>query len=268
MRRGHSPARFVVPKAHSNGLKAAPCSSTKYRRCGRISRRSSFVCCRSASSSESVDRPSSNQTYGSSRRPTGTFVPQPRPDSFERTCSIDSTWPGSSRRPCASILATTPLLAQHFAVRSAADMRKTIERIAPDAIDLLQSYSRPGNVRELQHVVERAVVLSTSPELDVDSFAEIHGAVGDWSRRITATRTTGEAEAIPGSTTEPGVITLPSLNLDAASDAPHQRCAARVEQQPHACGGTPRHRRPDPSQKAECTGCGGTGPILLPAVSR
>ena len=53
-----------------------------------------------------------------------------------------------------------PRLAQHFTAHFAARLRKRIERLAPAALRRLQEYHWPGNIRELQNVIERAVVLS------------------------------------------------------------------------------------------------------------
>jgi two-component system response regulator AtoC len=43
---------------------------------------------------------------------------------------------------------------------------KHLERIADDALALLQGYDWPGNVRELENTIERAVVLATGPVVD------------------------------------------------------------------------------------------------------
>ena len=53
-----------------------------------------------------------------------------------------------------------PVLALRFAMRTAAEVGKKVEGIAQDAVEALQRYSWPGNIRELQHVMERAVILS------------------------------------------------------------------------------------------------------------
>ena len=63
-----------------------------------------------------------------------------------------------------------PLLALRFAMRTAAELKKEIVGLTPDAIDLLQRYPWPGNVRELQHAVERAVILSTESSLGTQLF--------------------------------------------------------------------------------------------------
>jgi DNA-binding NtrC family response regulator len=53
-----------------------------------------------------------------------------------------------------------PLLAAHFLRRYGARYRKPIERFHPDAMRALLAYNWPGNIRELDHSVERAVLLA------------------------------------------------------------------------------------------------------------
>ncbi len=72
-----------------------------------------------------------------------------------------------------------PLLARHFVTRFAAEEGKKIESITPEAMALLQRYSWPGNVRQLENVVFRAVVLADSAELDVEHFPQIVAQIDD-----------------------------------------------------------------------------------------
>jgi formate hydrogenlyase transcriptional activator len=58
-------------------------------------------------------------------------------------------------------------LVRHFTQKFSARMRKRIETIPPDAIAALSRYDWPGNVRQLEHIVERAVILSIGPVLEV-----------------------------------------------------------------------------------------------------
>ena len=55
-----------------------------------------------------------------------------------------------------------PLLAYHFLGRYAEKTGKKVTKISVDAIQSLQEYQWVGNVRELENVIERAVVLTTS----------------------------------------------------------------------------------------------------------
>jgi formate hydrogenlyase transcriptional activator len=61
-----------------------------------------------------------------------------------------------------------PLLVRHFAQQFSRRMNKTIETIPSATMDALCRYHWPGNIRELQNVIERAVILSTGPALSVD----------------------------------------------------------------------------------------------------
>jgi formate hydrogenlyase transcriptional activator len=59
------------------------------------------------------------------------------------------------------------MLVRHFAQEFARRMNKTIETIPKDTMDALTRYDWPGNIRELQNLIERAVILSSGPALDV-----------------------------------------------------------------------------------------------------
>src|SRR5690606_33463841 len=57
------------------------------------------------------------------------------------------------------------ILAYRFAMRTAQDTGKQFEGIDPQAMAMLQAAPWNGNVRELQHAVERAIILSPNPIL-------------------------------------------------------------------------------------------------------
>ena len=60
-----------------------------------------------------------------------------------------------------------PLLVQHFVGRFSRRMNRNIESVPKQGMDALINYSWPGNIRELENVIERAVILSSGPELKV-----------------------------------------------------------------------------------------------------
>jgi formate hydrogenlyase transcriptional activator len=64
-----------------------------------------------------------------------------------------------------------PLLVRHFTQQFARRMKKTIETIPAETMQALTMYDWPGNIRELQNLVERAVILSQGPVLDVPAVA-------------------------------------------------------------------------------------------------
>lgn len=63
-----------------------------------------------------------------------------------------------------------PELIQHFLKIYAKKYQKVALQIAPIALERLQSYHWPGNIRELRHAVERAVILSESDTLQLSDF--------------------------------------------------------------------------------------------------
>lgn len=61
-------------------------------------------------------------------------------------------------------------LANHFLKRYSEDLGKPITGISPEALRILVQYDYPGNVRELQNIIERAVALETAPELTAQNL--------------------------------------------------------------------------------------------------
>ena len=59
-----------------------------------------------------------------------------------------------------------PLLAYHFLAKSAARMGKPVTEIAADAMGILKAYDFPGNVRELENIVERGVAIATGNAIE------------------------------------------------------------------------------------------------------
>jgi len=59
-----------------------------------------------------------------------------------------------------------PLLVWHFVEKYAQQLQKPIEAIPPEAMEALMRYHWPGNIRELQYFIQRAVILSRTTVLD------------------------------------------------------------------------------------------------------
>ncbi len=64
-----------------------------------------------------------------------------------------------------------PLLIDHFLNKYSQEMSKRVDRISVEAMQLLKQYHWPGNIRELENAIERAVVLSRSRTLRTSDFA-------------------------------------------------------------------------------------------------
>ncbi len=64
-----------------------------------------------------------------------------------------------------------PLLTSHFLKRYSEELGKQISQISPEALRVLVQYDYPGNVRELQNIIERAMALETSQELTAQNLS-------------------------------------------------------------------------------------------------
>jgi len=87
-----------------------------------------------------------------------------RPDLFYRLAVFPLEVPALRERR-----SDIPLLVEYFTHRYAKRVGKRIRRVAQETSKLLQSYDWPGNIRELQNVIERAVILCDSDTLSIDA---------------------------------------------------------------------------------------------------
>jgi formate hydrogenlyase transcriptional activator len=60
-----------------------------------------------------------------------------------------------------------PLLVRHFVNEFARHMNKEVSNIPSEVMEVLRSHDWPGNIRELQNVIERAMILCTGPDLSI-----------------------------------------------------------------------------------------------------
>jgi DNA-binding NtrC family response regulator len=105
-----------------------------------------------------------------------------------------------------------PILAHHFAQRAATEAHREISAIAPEALAILQRYPWPGNARELQHAVERAVILTPGSVLTAASFETI--------RAVVAGRRSPIAVPVPAAAGDSDAsVVLTTLDLEEAETA-------------------------------------------------
>ncbi len=79
--------------------------------------------------------------------------------------------------------ADIPLLTEHFLKRYARENGKEIDGLSREAKDLLLKYDYPGNVRELENIIERAVVISRGPVISVEDLPFQERAPGNGTER-------------------------------------------------------------------------------------
>lgn len=72
--------------------------------------------------------------------------------------------------PLRERLEDLPLLAEHFLLQYSKKYMKKIKGINASAMRKLEQYGWPGNIRELQHAIERAVIMSDSEKLNPEDF--------------------------------------------------------------------------------------------------
>ena len=87
----------------------------------------------------------------------GTF----REDLFYRINTFTITLP-----PLRERTEDIPFLAEYFLQRAGAKVNKHVDSLSPRALTLLKNYSWPGNLRELENIIERAVVLTSSSVIE------------------------------------------------------------------------------------------------------
>jgi formate hydrogenlyase transcriptional activator len=85
-----------------------------------------------------------------------------RSDLYYRLNVVPITIPPLRERP-----EDIPLLVRHFARQFARQMNKTVEAISPETMEVLVQYPWPGNIRELQNIIERSVVIHARGNLTV-----------------------------------------------------------------------------------------------------
>ncbi len=91
-----------------------------------------------------------------------------REDLFYRLHVFPITVPPLRERP-----ADIPALARHFLARCAAEEGKRIGLITPEALRLLAAFHWPGNIRQLENAVFRAVVLAEGDSIGIGEFPQI-----------------------------------------------------------------------------------------------
>jgi DNA-binding NtrC family response regulator len=91
-----------------------------------------------------------------------------REDLFYRLHVFPITVPPLRQRP-----ADIPALARHFLALFAAEEGKRIRLVTPEALRLLTGFHWPGNIRQLENAVFRAVVLAEGDNVGIDEFPQI-----------------------------------------------------------------------------------------------
>ena len=124
-----------------------------------------------------------------------------------------------------------PALAQYFLTRFAAEENKQVGGFTAEGLELLNSYSWPGNVRQLENTIFRAVVLCDADALDVVDFPQIANAMGVVPRERSQASSTITSAGVASAVHPVATATrVPSAYAIAALDeAGHMRKLEELE---------------------------------------
>jgi DNA-binding NtrC family response regulator len=133
-----------------------------------------------------------------------------REDLFYRLHVFPIAVPALAERP-----EDIPELTRHFLARFAAEEGKRTHRITAEALALLTTYRWPGNVRQLENAVFRAVVLAEGDTVGLEDFPQIASQIAGFvAAASVAPEMMASPEALAGTTESPPVA------VDAGDDAP------------------------------------------------
>jgi DNA-binding NtrC family response regulator len=107
-----------------------------------------------------------------------------------------------------------PALARHFLARFAAEEGKRIRLVTPEALRVLTAFHWPGNIRQLENAVFRAVVLAEADAVGLDEFPQIAAQVGG----VIPADPAGLLPAITPGDDEPALISAPFADDAPAAD--------------------------------------------------
>jgi len=78
-----------------------------------------------------------------------------------------------------------PLLVQDFISKHSQHISKRIEGMSDEAMAILMDYNWPGNIRELENVIERAIILSTGPIITPEDFPDFLNSFEEQEALVT-----------------------------------------------------------------------------------
>jgi DNA-binding NtrC family response regulator len=119
-------------------------------------------------------------------------------------------------------------LVNHFVIRIAAEEGRKVRGIAANALQMLKGYTWPGNVRQLENTVFRAIVLCETDELRIEDFPQIAALVEGYSVTIPPAPTLQPKQAAPAAGA--GLVTDgTALGIPVVTDGGHIRTLEEVE---------------------------------------
>jgi DNA-binding NtrC family response regulator len=116
-----------------------------------------------------------------------------------------------------------PELTRHFLARFAAEEGKRLTRVSAEALALLATYRWPGNVRQLENAVFRAVVLAEGDTVGLEEFPQIASQIAGQARSedyVPTASVAPELTAAEAASAEPPSAESPPTAAEAGSHSP------------------------------------------------
>src|SRR5713101_4164240 len=110
-----------------------------------------------------------------------------------------------------------PELTRHFLARFAAEEGKRTTRVSPEALAMLSAYRWPGNVRQLENAVFRAVVLAEGDAVGLDEFPQIASQIGGY---VPTASVAPELTAAEAAGAEPPTADSPPVAAETGDHVP------------------------------------------------
>jgi formate hydrogenlyase transcriptional activator len=115
-----------------------------------------------------------------------------------------------------------PLLVRYFVQKFSRRLNKSVAYVPAEAMEALAGYSWPGNIRELENFIERAVLLSPGKELRV-TISEL--------KAVAAATGAGDDSTSPLSAVTPSTVTAsPGASISTLEDAERQHILRALRQ--------------------------------------
>jgi two-component system, NtrC family, response regulator AtoC len=116
-----------------------------------------------------------------------------------------------------------PPLVSYFIAKFNARLRKTVEGVEPDALDRLCGYGWPGNIRELENVIERAVLFADGSRIRLDDLSDEVRVGG-----ATTTAAPGASGPVESTRAEPASQEQPTDEIGSPADGLKEQVKAAM----------------------------------------
>jgi len=122
-----------------------------------------------------------------------------------------------------------PALVNHFITKLSAEEGRKVHGITPEALGMLQLYAWPGNVRQIENTIFRAIVLCETEMLDVADFPQIAALVDGYEVKIPAAPVAVAKKPEPARPTNGQVSDGNAIGVSIVTEGGHIRTLEEVE---------------------------------------